>query len=121
MSVANTLVFSSSAVQIGDDPKVSTNDKFTTVKERQWRDVTREINNSATVKRSDKKKVAKHTHTCQKKPDTNNIGKTGPKSEWKRKLSAGSSTCVWSQRSRSSVFCGWTRSRSMVGDHKKFR
>ena len=56
MSVANTLVFSSSAVQIGDDPKVSTNDKFTTVKERQWRDVTREINNRAAVKISDKKK-----------------------------------------------------------------
>ena len=64
MSVAKTLVFSSSAVQISDDPKVSTNDKFTTVKERQWRDVTGEINNSAAVKSSDKKKVAKHTHIC---------------------------------------------------------
>ena len=63
MSEANTLVFSSSAVQIGDDPKVSTNDKFTTVKERQWRDVKREINNSAAVKSSDEKKSSKaHSH-----------------------------------------------------------
>ena len=62
MSVANTLVFSSSAVQIGDDPKVSTNDKFTTVKERQWRDVTREINNSAAVKSSDEKSSKAHSH-----------------------------------------------------------
>ena len=54
MSVANTLVFSSSAVQIGDDPKVSTNDRFTTMKERQWRDGTREINNSAAVIKSSK-------------------------------------------------------------------
>ena len=64
MSVVDALVFSSSAVQILDDPKVSTNDKFTTVKERQWRDVTREINNSAAVKSSDKRKVAKQTLTC---------------------------------------------------------
>ena len=62
MSVANTLVFSSSAVQIGDDPKVSTNDKFTTVKERQWRDVTREINNSAAVKSSDEKSSKAYSH-----------------------------------------------------------
>ena len=62
MSVANTLVFSSSAVQIGDDPKVSTNDKFTTVKKRQWRYVTREINNSAAVKSSDEKSSKAHSH-----------------------------------------------------------
>ena len=62
MSVANTLVFSSSAVQTGDDPKVSTNDKFTTVKERQGRDVTGEINNSAAVKSSDEKSSKAHSH-----------------------------------------------------------
>ena len=55
MSVVDALVFSSSAVQILDDPKVSTNDKFTTVKERQWRDVTGEINNSTAVKSMNQK------------------------------------------------------------------
>ena len=104
-----------------DDPKVSTNDKFTTVKERQWRDVIREINNSAAVKSSDEKSSKAHSHINIETKYKQHLVKTGPKSEWKRKLSAGSSTCVWSQRSRSSVLCGWTRSRSMVGDHKKFR
>ena len=61
MSVANTLVFSSSAVQIGDDPKVSTNDKFTTVKERQGRDVTGEINNSRVKKSRDEPEITNQT------------------------------------------------------------
>ena len=61
MSVATTLVFSSSAVQIGDDPKVSTNDKFTTVKERQWRDVTGEINNSRAKKSRDEPEITNQT------------------------------------------------------------
>ena len=61
MSVANTLVFSSSAVQIGDDPKVSTNHKFTTVKERQRRDVTGEINNNIAVKSRDEPEITNQT------------------------------------------------------------